>query len=313
MAYKSGFFDAVATAAGYSPTYNSSDFSTYFSAFISNGVFPNSTNSAMQVTAGTSGLTVTVGLGVGIISGRFINNYSDTTVTLATADKTYGRIDNIVMELDMTIPSFTLTSVQGTPSANPVAPNLVSTSAVTQLCLAQVLVPANATTIAVKNITDTRSNNNVCGWASASAGEASQLNSILSQVNKIYKVISEGVPVMTSNSYTNLSSESVMSNLAQWTLQTGSNGSLTIYGTEVVLTPGQLQVLTFPTAFNKYCYPMISPSGVQASNGNWEVPSADNMEPYGNNACVPSCSTSQITLFNPWGLTGAFFVTVIGE
>lgn len=311
MAYKGGFFDAKAVGGGYAPTYNSSDFSAFFSGFISNGVFPNATNSAMQVTTGT-GLSVNVNVGIAVINGRWLNNVSSSVVTLQTADTTYSRIDNIVVSLDMTAPSITLTSVTGTPSSTPVAPTLISTSTVTQICLATVLVPANATTISSSNITDTRANIDLCGWASASAGESTQLQAILSDLNKIYAIVSEGVPTLTSDQYT-INSDTLMGSLMNWSLKTGQNGGFSIYATEVILQAAQIQTLTFPVSFTKRCIPLISPSGVQAPDGNWEEPSAENMQPFGNDGCIQGFNNSQITMFNPWGLTGSFTVLVVGE
>ena len=80
MASKGGFFNAEAVGGGYAPTYNASDFSSFFSAFISNGVFPNATNSAMQVTPG-NGLSVNVNIGMAAINGRWLNNYSSSNVS----------------------------------------------------------------------------------------------------------------------------------------------------------------------------------------------------------------------------------------
>lgn len=312
MAYKGGFFNAQAVGGGYAPTYNASDFSSFFSGFISNGVFPNATNSAMQVTPG-NGLSVNVNLGIAVINGRWLNNYSSSNVSLASADSTYSRIDNIVVELNMTNPSITLTAVTGTPSANPVAPDIISNSTVTQLCLATVVVSANANAVTSNNITDTRANTQVCGWASASAGESTQLNAILTDLNKIYTIVSKGVPTLNTTQYASSTNSALMGNLVNWNLNTGENGGLTVYAMELILQPGQVQIITFPTAFNKYCYPVITPSGVQASDGGWEVPSSSNTTPFGNTACIPGCSNSQIKVFNPWGLTGSFFLVVVGE
>lgn len=312
MGSKGGFFNAEAVGGGYAPTYNASDFSSFFSAFISNGVFPNATNSALQVTPG-NGLSVNVNIGMAVINGRWLNNYSSSNVSLASADANYSRIDNIVVELNMANPSITLTAVTGTPSSSPTAPDLISNSTVTQLCLGTVLVPANANSVTSNNITDTRSNTQLCGWASASAGESTQLNAILRDLNKIYNIVSKGVPVFSTKQYPSSINPSIMGDLVNWNVTTGENGGLKIYATELILQSGQIQVITFPTAFNKYCYPVITPSGVQASDGCWELPSSTNTTPFGNTACIPGCSNSQIKVFNPWGLTGSFFLVVVGE
>ena len=78
MAYKGGFFNAKAVGGGYAPTYNASDFSSFFSGFISNGVFPNATNSAMQVTPGNNEFSLSCSSGnLGQVTGyiTYTNEY----------------------------------------------------------------------------------------------------------------------------------------------------------------------------------------------------------------------------------------------
>ncbi len=61
-----------------------------------------------------------------------------------------------------------LKSVTGTPATSPVAPALVRTDEVYQLCLAQVAVPAGSSVVGA--ITDTRANSGLCGLSNVTVG-----------------------------------------------------------------------------------------------------------------------------------------------
>jgi hypothetical protein len=313
MAYKSGFFNAKPLPnGGYDREYNATDFSEYFSSFISNGVFNTVNQSGLQVTAGRD-LSVNVNIGNGFINGFFLKNYSMTNITLEPSSPTYNRIDNIVMQLSLSNSDIILTAVTGTPSATPTAPTLVQNGETIQLCLATVEVEATATTLSSNNITDTRSNTMLCGWASATAGESEQLQKINNTLKQINNNLQTGLPTL---GFTNFSSnnDAVMGGgeIGSWIFETNGTEKLTMYACEVVLSSGEIQQLTFPLSFNRYCFPICAPAGVQSENGGWEVPSSSNMAPYGNNACIPTCTTSQLEIMNPWGLTGAFYLYVIG-
>jgi hypothetical protein len=123
-----------------------------------------------------TGLQLTVNLGTAFNSNYdFINVTANQTVTLAAANATNPRYDKIVISysssttdnVDTTniygmgtsyiysqnkLDSFQIQVVQGTPAASPVVPATPAGS----LALAQVLVPAAASSIVTGNITDLR-------------------------------------------------------------------------------------------------------------------------------------------------------------
>jgi hypothetical protein len=68
-----------------------------------------------------------------------------------------------VVRLSQVSRSIQLAVVDGTPAATPAAPALTRTSDVYELGIADVLIPAAATSIATNNITDTRLNTSLCG------------------------------------------------------------------------------------------------------------------------------------------------------
>lgn len=161
MAVTYGFFNSI----NGDRTYNADDISNYFLKLISNGVFATPAD-AMQVQAG-NGMTVNVSAGWGFINCKWINNDSPYSLTLDASDVVLNRIDRIVLHLDPTTPSrsISIQILKGAAAKNPVPPALTrNTDGVWELSLAQVAVHAGATSITQADITDERANTSVCGW-----------------------------------------------------------------------------------------------------------------------------------------------------
>ena len=155
---KYGFFNSVDGDRKYS----ADDLSSYFVKLISNGVFPNPSDNLKVVVK--SGLTVTVKAGFAFCNAKYAENTSDYDLTLDNEDTTNPRIDRIVLRLNTTNREFTLAIIKGTPDAEPTAPDITRTSTVYDLCLAEIAVAANASSIATADITDKRGNTSLCGY-----------------------------------------------------------------------------------------------------------------------------------------------------
>ena len=133
----------------------------------SDGVMPNpSTN--MQVAAGT-GMNVVVKPGFAICNGCMKLEEEQVALSVRVADSSYARIDTVVLRLDDndSTRSCELAVLTGTPSANPVRPNLTRNKSVWEIGLADIKVSANATSIKNGNITDTRYQTSRCGVISS--------------------------------------------------------------------------------------------------------------------------------------------------
>lgn len=157
MATRSGFFNSV----NRDRVYDASDFAEYFGSFISNGVFPNPSNS-LQIYE-KSNMTITVKPGKGWINGYFFVNDSDYDLTLATADGVLNRIDRIVLRLDNANREIRIAVKQGVFASNPVAQNVQRDADMYEIALADVYVKAGTTSISQVNITDTRISDALCG------------------------------------------------------------------------------------------------------------------------------------------------------
>lgn len=133
----------------------------------SDGIMPNvSTN--MQVVAG-SGMKAVVKAGFAICNGCLKLEEDQTTLTLESADATYGRIDTVVLKLDDNdaARSCEFAVVKGVASANPVRPTLTRNQSVWELGLADIKVPAQSTAVRNDRITDTRYESKRCGVISS--------------------------------------------------------------------------------------------------------------------------------------------------
>lgn len=161
---KAGYFNAVMTDNTPDRVYNAEDVNERFKGLVSeNGVFATVSN-ACQVVPSTSGLKVVVKSGRGYVDNHYFEIESDTEITLTAADVILDRYDAIVIRKSSSARNVILTVKEGTLATNPTYPTITRTNDVTEIFLGYVRVSKNATSISAANITDTRPNNDVCGW-----------------------------------------------------------------------------------------------------------------------------------------------------
>lgn len=142
--------------------YNADQLSSMFEGLISDGVF-NNVGSALEVKAG-NGLSVTVGTGRAWLEDRWVKNDAIVGVQLSAPSVTLSRYTAIVLRKDITNRTVSLTTIDGEAAETPEKPAIVREGDIYDICLAYVLVGPNATSISQSDITDTRSDNTVCGW-----------------------------------------------------------------------------------------------------------------------------------------------------
>ena len=157
MAITSGFFDSVDDDR----LYTAEQMSSYFDGIVSNGVYEN-IGQRLVVASANDGMKISVGTGRAIIQSHWMVNDTPAELTLDPADVSGNRLDAIVLRLDMTARSITLTVKKGTAvSGNPSMPAITRTATVYELYLASVAVPKGATQPGM--ITDLRPSS-YCGW-----------------------------------------------------------------------------------------------------------------------------------------------------
>lgn len=156
MAERYGFFNAVETSSGvYDRTYNAEDFASYFSKFISNGVFVNPTD-GLKVSA-QSGLKVIVKAGSAYIDGYYYELTENKTLTVRVNSSSYIQTDSVVIRFDKINRKMSLELKSNDTSVS-------NTSTVKELQLATIKKSVGASSISASDITDKRPYNEVCGF-----------------------------------------------------------------------------------------------------------------------------------------------------
>lgn len=159
MAINSYFFNAVQSGDTYDRVYTAEDFTSYLDKIVGTGVFANpSTN--LQVQA-SSGMNVIVKAGQAWVNGHKLDVTADHELEVEQSDVVINRIDRVVAYLDMAERAMGLTILKGTSSG---AQALTRTETRYELCLAEITVTRQATSISPVNITDTRGNDSLCGY-----------------------------------------------------------------------------------------------------------------------------------------------------
>lgn len=160
MAQSSGFFNAQKTGATYDKIYDASDFSNYFSLFISDGVFINPADQLKVVAK--SGRTVTVKAGWAFIEGYWFHLDADLDITLGPNTTSSGFFDTICCTLNKTNRQITIEKKENVSSTLPVNNGIIH-----ELVLATIQVNAGATEITNARISDLRPSSKYCGFVSS--------------------------------------------------------------------------------------------------------------------------------------------------
>ena len=147
-------------------TYDAEDAAAYFAGRTS-GVYSTDIDFAVAAAAdGSTDLTVSAGQAWMHVSrwvGLSVTMREAQTLTLPLADSALPRIDRVVLRYDATSRTTTLEVLQGTPSSEPAAPAISRTEMVYDLCLAEVSRPAGQTSVSAADLTDTRTDEALCG------------------------------------------------------------------------------------------------------------------------------------------------------
>lgn len=158
MAITYGFFNSVDGDR----VYNAADFNSCIDAIASNGIFKRN-GGGLQVNVNT-GMSVQVLDGYARFKGYWIRNDAIMNLSIAAADTINPRIDAVVVRVDTSARTVTITVKTGTAAGTPVAPTMTRSATVNEYCIAKIAVAANATSITQANITDARGDASICGW-----------------------------------------------------------------------------------------------------------------------------------------------------
>ena len=139
--------------------YNASDFASYFSAILTNGVVPQ-TDNLRVVTDEAFNLKVIKGMGN--INGYLYQNDEDKIISIEPQISGTNRKDLIVLRLDLQNRKIGIEVKKDSST-------LTREGMIYELCLAEISVKANATEITNEDINDTRFVEDKCGLISSLA------------------------------------------------------------------------------------------------------------------------------------------------
>lgn len=167
MAIRYGFFNAVKQSDGtYDRTYSANDINECFNTLVTKGVCKNFEDE-LCVQA-DEGMQIKVGAGRAIIGGKWFENTTTHYLTINPAHATLNRYTGIVIQLDNSARTITITTKDGEPAENPRGVVIEGS----ELCLATIYVPKGATSISQSNIKDLRDDVVFCGWVTTRAVSA---------------------------------------------------------------------------------------------------------------------------------------------
>lgn len=159
-----GFFDANLVGEEYDRVYLAQHFAAYFASFIGNGVFAEHSNKLQVMEMGTPQMQIGVAKGQGWINGYWYENTDTLYLPIDVADGVLNRFDSVVLRLGIAERNMWLAVKKGTPAMNPLPPEVTRTADYYELQLAVISIPAGSIKITQAQITDTRMNQDVCGW-----------------------------------------------------------------------------------------------------------------------------------------------------
>ena len=152
-----------------------------------NGVFiESSLDDDLQVIPG-NGMAVKVSKGGCHIEGALAYNDNLVTLSLEAANATLKRIDRIVARFNTStnVRSIMVYVKTGINATNPVAPALQRESNFWEIGLADITIPAGATSISASNILDTRMDDSLCGRVLPAIPYVTQLGSLYQQYQEL--------------------------------------------------------------------------------------------------------------------------------
>lgn len=145
-------------------TYSAEDVATYLCTRTS-GVYAKDSNFAVSIT-GTRQITIAPGLAwinYDDFKGVSVCSREDTVLTVPDADNTLNRVDRVVLQFD-TSSNFTAIRLKtGTPAVAAQPPDILQNHNQYELGLCTISVPAGSAAVTSAYITDTRTDEAVCG------------------------------------------------------------------------------------------------------------------------------------------------------
>ena len=108
-------------------------------------------------------MNVKVGTGRALINCKWLENDATIVLPITAAAASYNRYTAVIVRLDVSARTMSITTKNGNYSTNPIKPTMTNTDLIKEICLAMIYVGKGVTSITQANIQDTRGTN-LCGW-----------------------------------------------------------------------------------------------------------------------------------------------------
>lgn len=138
--------------------YTDTDFAKFWSAWFANGVFVN-VGTGLQVVDNGNGMNILLKSGAANLNGRVYWLNTDRSFTVPVASNAQDRTDSIVIRSDLGARAINVFYKQNDTS-------VTRSGSIYELQIAKIFVPRNSNDVLTQNITDMRTDSNVCGIAS---------------------------------------------------------------------------------------------------------------------------------------------------
>lgn len=187
MSQHSGFFESrwdetlvnpeTGTLGDWDLKYYYNQFSEYFSKFFGNGVYYNPDNCLKVIANGGMGLLVKAGWA--FIKGFWYELDEDTVLTVPANSTAYERTDSVMLRWSLS--NRTITLVYLTDTVTPTRNDTIF-----DLKIAEVIVGAGVAEVLGSAITDTRTNQEVCGIVRGLEADAIDTEDLFAQYDAIF-------------------------------------------------------------------------------------------------------------------------------
>lgn len=179
-----GFFNAEMLSDGsYDMNYVAEQFAQYFALFVGNGIFVDDVNNLQASSAG--GMNVKFNKGAAFWDGYWYINSESLTKVVDINLNASARIDSFVVRFDIAGRKNSIEYKKGDTSVQ-------RADGVYELQLCTIRVDAGSTSITDSNITDTRTNENVCGFVKGLL-EVVQTDDLFKQFSDMFNTWFNGV------------------------------------------------------------------------------------------------------------------------
>ncbi|HPJ01768.1 MAG TPA: hypothetical protein PKU80_02880 [Candidatus Limiplasma sp.] len=163
-------------------SYDSADMAVMLRTLAASGVADG--GECLRISAEGSTMRTLVGYGSAMVEGHYYRLGSDGGSVKAFEHGTeaeLGRIDRIILRLNLTARTVTLQKLIGTAASTPQAPALTRNAEVWELSLAQVRIRAGASEVLPADITDERGDEAVCGLIAPDSLKRSVLEAMIGE------------------------------------------------------------------------------------------------------------------------------------